>query len=57
MGDDRGLLAKYRIAAGMIAVPVGVQNESERPVAQAAQRGLYLVGQGRELIINNQQPI
>src|SRR5215813_2148746 len=57
MSDDRRIKAEYRVAAGVIAVPVRVDDEFELALAQFLKRGLDLVGERRVLIINDQKAV
>jgi hypothetical protein len=57
MGDDRGLAAEMGVSSGVIPVPMGVQNELQVSLIQVVQGGLDLFGQGRELIVDDQQTV
>jgi hypothetical protein len=47
---------KRSVAAGVVAVPVRIQNEFQFALTESFQRCLDLVGQWRKLIINDENP-
>ena len=49
--------SKSSVAARVIAVPVGVQNEAQLFVGNALERGPDLVGERRKLIVDNQKTV
>ena len=57
VGDDRRLGAEGRVAAGVVAVPVGVEHELELAGARALQRGADLVGERRELVVDDEDAV
>ena len=57
MRDDRRFRSKSNVAAGVISVPVSVQNEVQFLIGNTFERGPDLVGEWRKLIVNNQKPI
>ena len=57
MCNDGAVAAKGLVAACVIAVPVCIENESRLVAAEFAQGVANLVGQRRELIVNDQDAI
>ncbi len=58
VGDDQGALAaQVLVAAGVIAVPVGVEHEADRPGLDRRHRRLDLLGQRRELIVDQEHSV
>ena len=57
MRNDRRFWSKDNVAAGVIAVPMSIQDELQFLVGNSSERGADLVGQWRKLIVNNQKPI
>src|SRR5262249_6262067 len=55
--DDGRINAEDGVAAGVVAVPVRIDDEFEFALAQLFQGGFDLVGQRRELIINDQDAV
>src|SRR6185436_245730 len=57
LGDDRGLLAEHRVAAYVVAVPMGVEHELQVARADLAEREADLVGQRCELVVDDEDPV
>jgi len=57
VSDDRGLLLKICVAAGVVAVKVRVDDEPHRLIGDALERGLDLLGEWRVLIVDNHDAI
>ena len=57
LGNDRRLCSKMLIPAGMVAVPMSIQDKLDRFVGHAFERSLDLVRQGQELVIDNHDAI
>src|SRR6185437_2884676 len=55
--DDGRLLAEMRIAAGVVAMPVGVDHEFDRLVCDALECRLDFVGERQELIVNHDDAV
>jgi hypothetical protein len=57
VGDDRGLVAELCVAADVIPVPMGVQQEGDLALTDFANRGSDFVGEGGELVIDHENPV
>lgn len=55
--DDRASAGKRLVAARMIAVPVGVENEFDRLVGDLRDRSHDLLRQGGELIVDDERAV
>ena len=55
--DHRAGLAEVLVAARMIAVPVGVQHEAHRAVADGGYRRQDLLGKAGELVVYDERPV
>ena len=50
--DGRPFLAQVLVAAGVVAMPMGVDDEADRLVAQLPDGGENLLAERRELIVD-----
>jgi hypothetical protein len=57
VGDDVRLAAEDLVATGVVAVPVGVENEFELASAEPFQGRLDLVRERRELVVHDQDAV
>ena len=57
MRHDRRFLPEDGVASGVVAVPVGVDEELQLAVMDLCGRGADLVGQRRELIVDHQDAV
>ena len=58
MGHDmRTGLTKSFVATSMVAMEMGVDHEGNRLARDLCDGGFDFIGQGRELIINNDRPV
>jgi hypothetical protein len=58
VGDEqRAGLAHVLVAAGVIEVPVGIEDEPHRPVGQRGDGGEDLGRQGRELVVDDEDRV
>ncbi len=55
--DQRARLAEVLVAARVVAVPVGVEHEADRPVADLRDRGHDLLGQRRVLVVDQEDAV
>ncbi len=57
MRDDDGVCAELRVAAGVIGVPVRVEDEAEPAGVDFSKRGANLFGERSELVVNNHHAV
>src|ERR1051326_9097818 len=57
MRNDRRFWAKDNIAAGVIAMPMCIQDKLQFLVGNPFERGPDLIGERRKLIVNNQKSV
>ena len=55
--DERPRIAHFFVAAGVVAVPVGVEHKFDRLVTQQFERGKNLGIDRRILVVNDKQRI
>jgi hypothetical protein len=55
--DEGSRLPQVLVAAGVVAVPVGVEHEADRPVGERGGSGPDLVRQGRVLVVDEERPV
>ena len=55
--DDRRFLLEECVAAGVVAVIVGVDDEADRLVGNALERSLDLLGQGSVFVVDHDDAV
>ena len=57
VGDDRSFDAEHLVAAGVVAVKMGIEEEFELAFAETLKLGADLVGQRGEFVVDHQEAV
>ena len=57
MSDDRCFWSKNFVPAGVISMPVGIENEAQLLITDSFECGPDLIGERRILIVDNQNAV